>query len=185
MSSSVKGRLPSKVVFCQRLSSVKSCLPSKVVFHRRSSSSFGSFSFLGFSPECGIAKLSLSERKKNKILTCMSRAYSVSASQKGKKIFTLSNVLIKVIRAKLTGNWKVGGNSEKTLKTMNFLTRGTFGRLSPWGIGLTSVSNLLKGPYIHFPIMDKLHLTYVSILHDMIHTLKFLCKELVCGGGDV
>ena len=59
-SSWVKGRLTSKVVFRQRSSSVKSRLPSKVVFHRRSSSSFGSFSFLGFSPECGIAKLSLS-----------------------------------------------------------------------------------------------------------------------------
>ena len=59
-SSFVKGRLLLKVVFRQRSSSVKSRLPSKVVFHRRSSSSFGSFSFLGFSPECGIAKLSLS-----------------------------------------------------------------------------------------------------------------------------
>ena len=34
-SSSVKGRLPSKVVFCQRLSSVKGRLPLKVVFRRR------------------------------------------------------------------------------------------------------------------------------------------------------
>ena len=42
MSSSVKGRLPSKVVFCQRSSSVKCRLPSnvvfQVVFHQRSSS---------------------------------------------------------------------------------------------------------------------------------------------------
>ena len=59
-SSSIKGRLLSKVVFRQRLSSVKGHLLSKVIFHRRSSSAFGSFSFLGFSPECGIAHLSLS-----------------------------------------------------------------------------------------------------------------------------
>merc|ERR1719431_149197 len=59
-SSFVKGRLLLKVVIHQRSSSVKIRLPSKVVFHRRSSSSFGSFSFLGFSTECGIAKLSLS-----------------------------------------------------------------------------------------------------------------------------
>ena len=77
-SFSVKGRLLSNVVFRQRSSSVighlplkskvdlhlrqsfiKSHLPSKVVL-RMSSSYFGSFSFLGFSPECGIAKLSLS-----------------------------------------------------------------------------------------------------------------------------
>ena len=37
-SSSVAGRLPSKVVFRQRSSSVKGCLPSKVVFRQRSSS---------------------------------------------------------------------------------------------------------------------------------------------------
>ena len=37
-SYSTKGRLPSKVVFRQRLSSVKGCLPSKVIFHQRSSS---------------------------------------------------------------------------------------------------------------------------------------------------
>ena len=53
-SSSVKSRLLSKVFFCQKMSSVKGRLPSRL------SSSFGSFSFLGFSPECGIAKLSLS-----------------------------------------------------------------------------------------------------------------------------
>ena len=44
----------SKVIFYQKLSSVKCCLPS------RSSSSFGSFSFLGFSPESGISQLNLS-----------------------------------------------------------------------------------------------------------------------------
>ena len=36
--SSVKGCLPSKIVFRQRSSSVKGCLPSKVVFRQRSSS---------------------------------------------------------------------------------------------------------------------------------------------------
>ena len=58
-SSSIKGCLPSKVVFHERSSSVKGCLLSKVIFHRRSSSSFGSFSFLAFSTESGIAQLSL------------------------------------------------------------------------------------------------------------------------------
>ena len=37
-SSSIKGRFPSKVVFHRRSSSIKGCLPSKVVFHWRSSS---------------------------------------------------------------------------------------------------------------------------------------------------
>ena len=32
--------------------------------------------------------------------------------------------------------------------------------------------------------MGKLHLTYVSILHDMIRPLKFGSKDKVCGGGD-
>ena len=58
-SSSAKGHLPSKVVFHQRSSSIKGRLPSKVIFHGRSSSSFGSFSLLGFSPECGSVQLSL------------------------------------------------------------------------------------------------------------------------------
>ena len=49
-----------KLVFCQGTSSANGCLLLKGVFRRRSSSSFGSFSFLGFSPECGIAQLSLS-----------------------------------------------------------------------------------------------------------------------------
>ena len=40
--------------------SVKGRLPSKVIFHRWSSSSFESFSFLAFSPESDIAQLSLS-----------------------------------------------------------------------------------------------------------------------------
>ena len=51
--SSIKSRIPLKVVFCQKLSSVKGRLPP------RSFSSFGSFSFLGFSREYGIAYLSL------------------------------------------------------------------------------------------------------------------------------
>ena len=59
-SPSIKGCLPSKVVFHQWSSSIEGRLPLKVVFHWRLSSSFGSFSFLGFSPECGIAQLSLS-----------------------------------------------------------------------------------------------------------------------------
>ena len=58
-SSSIKGCFLSKIVFRQRSSSIEGRLPSKVVFHWRSSSSFGSFLFLGFSPECGIAQLSL------------------------------------------------------------------------------------------------------------------------------
>ena len=49
--SSVKGRLPSMGVFCLMSSSVKDRLPPKDVFHQRS------FSFLGFSPEYGIAQL--------------------------------------------------------------------------------------------------------------------------------
>ena len=32
--------------------------------------------------------------------------------------------------------------------------------------------------------MGKLHLTYVSILHDMIRPLKFESKDIVSGGGN-
>ena len=55
---------------------------------------------------------------------------------------------------------------------------------TPWGIGLTSISNLIRGPYTKFPIMAKLQLTYVSILPEMICTLVFGSKDIVCGGGD-
>ena len=55
---------------------------------------------------------------------------------------------------------------------------------TPWGIGLTSISNLIRGLYTKFPIMAKLHLTYVSILPDMISPLVFRSKDIVCGGGD-
>ena len=39
--SSIKGRLPSKIVFYQRSSSIKGCLPSKVIFNQMSSSNQG------------------------------------------------------------------------------------------------------------------------------------------------
>ena len=32
--------------------------------------------------------------------------------------------------------------------------------------------------------MGELHLTFVSIFHDMICSLKFASKDVVCGGGD-
>ena len=51
-------------------------------------------------------------------------------------------------------------------------------------MGFTSISNLIRVPYTLFPIMGELHLTYVSIMHDMIHPLKFEIKYIVCGGGD-
>ena len=40
-NASVKGRLPSKVVFHQRSSSIEACLPTKLVFHQRLSSTEG------------------------------------------------------------------------------------------------------------------------------------------------
>ena len=55
---------------------------------------------------------------------------------------------------------------------------------TPWGIGLTSISNLIRGLYTKFPIMAKLHLTYVPILPDMICPKVFGSKDKVCGGGD-
>ena len=55
---------------------------------------------------------------------------------------------------------------------------------TPWGIGLTSISNLIRGLYTKFPIMAKLRLTYVSILPDMIRPIMFGSKDIVCGGGD-
>ena len=61
---------------------------------------------------------------------------------------------------------------------------GTFLPLPAWGIGLNCTLNLVRGLYAQFPIMGKLHLSYVSILNDKICPLKFESKDLVCGGGD-
>ena len=61
---------------------------------------------------------------------------------------------------------------------------GTFLPLPAWGIGLNCTLNLVRGLYAQFPIMGKLHLSYVSILHDKIRPLKFRSKDIVCGGGD-
>ena len=59
-SSSIKSCLPLKLVFCQGTSSAKGRRLLKGFFRQRSSSSFGSFSVLGFSPGYGIAQLSFS-----------------------------------------------------------------------------------------------------------------------------
>ena len=50
-------------------------------------------------------------------------------------------------------------------------------------MGLTSISNVKRVMYTQFPIMGELHLTSVSIFHDMICPLKFASKDIVCGGG--
>ena len=52
--------------------------------------------------------------------------------------------------------------------------------ITPWGIGLTSISNVKRVMCTQFPIMGELHLTSVSIFHDMICPLKFASKDIVC-----
>ena len=61
---------------------------------------------------------------------------------------------------------------------------GTFLPLPAWGIGLNCTLNLVRGLYAQFPIMCKLHLSYVSILNDKIRPLKFGSKDKVCVGGE-
>ena len=77
---------------------------------------------------------------------------------------------------------KCGGK----IQTNNSFDDGAhFYHYPPCGIGLTSISNLKIGPYTQFRIMGGLHLTYVSILHDMIRPLEFESKDIVCGGEGV
>ena len=52
------------------------------------------------------------------------------------------------------------------------------------GLGLTSILNVKRVVYTQFSIMGELHLTSVSIFHDMICPSKFASKDIVCGGGD-
>ena len=81
-----------------------------------------------------------------------------------------------MVRAKLTGTWEGGGIvGEKTYKQIICLLRGTFLPLPPWGIGLTSISHLIRGPYTQFPIMEKLHLTCCAF------SITITGKK-VCGG---
>ena len=70
---------------------------------------------------------------------------------------------------------------EKNIQTSNFFNKWAhFYYNRPWGIELTSISNVKRVMYTQFPIMDKLHLTSVSIFHDMICLLKFASKDIVC-----
>ena len=90
-SSSIKSRLPSKVVFRQRSSSIKANLPSKVIFHcmkhdawwDRSCRSESSKYMLGcLDKQNWIRNEKQKDRKTERISTCRSRAYYVSAGQK-------------------------------------------------------------------------------------------------------
>ena len=72
----------------------------------------------------------------------------------------------------------------KSYKQTISLIMGHIFATTPWGIGLTSISNLIRGLYSKFPIMAKLHLTYVSILPYLIRPIVFGSKDIVCGGGD-
>ena len=77
-------------------------------------------------------------------------------------------VLLKVVRAKLPGTLEGGGVGVKHKQTNNFFDKGAhFYHNRPWGIGLTSISNVKRVVYTQFPIMGELHLTSVSIFHDM------------------
>ena len=64
------------------------------------------------------------------------------------------------------------------------MPRYSFEEIAPWGIGSTSILNLIRVAYNKCPIMGKLLLTNVSILHEMIRPLRFESKDKVCGGGD-
>ena len=90
-------------------------------------------------------------------------------------------MLVKVVRAKLPGTWEGGGFGGKNIQTNNFFDKRThFYHKPPLGIGLTSISNVKRAMYTQFPIMGELHLTSVSIFHDMICPLKFASKDIVC-----
>ena len=63
----------------------------------------------------------------------------------------------------------------KTYKQINCWLRGHISTTTPWGIGLTSISHLIRGPYTQFPIMGKLHLTCCAFSIT-------ITGEKVCGG---
>ena len=73
---------------------------------------------------------------------------------------------------------------ENSYKQQFFDKWADFYHNPPWGIGLTSISNVKRVMCTQFQIMGELHLTSVSIFHDMICPLKFASKDIVCGGGD-
>ena len=74
-----------------------------------------------------------------------------------------------------------GLKTGKNIQTNNFFDKWAhFYHNPPWGIGLTSISNVKRVMYTQFPIMGELHLTSVSIFHDMICPLKFASKDIVC-----
>ena len=90
-------------------------------------------------------------------------------------------MLLKVVRAKLPGTLEGGGVGVKHKQTNNFFDKGAhFYHNRPWGIGLTSISNVKRVMCTQFQIMGELHLTSVSIFHDMICPLKFTSNDIVC-----
>ena len=77
-------------------------------------------------------------------------------------------MLVKVVRAKLPSTWEGGGVGEKNIQTNNFFDKWAhFYHNPPWGIGLTSISNVKRVMYTQFPIMGELHLTSLFLFHDM------------------
>ena len=56
----------------------------------------------------------------------------IKKKQKNKKQYKC-DVLIKMVRAKLTGNWEGGGMGEKNIQTNNFLIRGPIPTSIPMG----------------------------------------------------
>ena len=80
----------------------------------------------------------------------------------------------------------MGQKREKTYKqTISLISGHILTTTPPLGIGLTSISNVKRVMCTQFPIMGELHLTSVSIFHDMICPLKFASKNIVCVvGGD-
>ena len=74
-----------------------------------------------------------------------------------------------------------GSKTGKNIQTNNFFDKWAyFDHNPPMGIGLTSISNDKRAMYTQFSIMGELHLTSVSIFHDMICPLKFASKDIVC-----
>ena len=68
--------------------------------------------------------------------------------------FDKSYVLLKVVKAKLPGTLEGGGVGVKHKQTNNFFDKGAhFYHNRPWGIGLTSISNVKRVVYTQFPNM--------------------------------
>ena len=107
--SSVKCRLPSKVIFHQMLSSIKGGIPSKVVFHQRSSS------VKGYHP--------------SKVVFCQ-RLSSIKCLFPLKVVLPRSSSSTPEVHTKLTGTDRQTSEQDHILSQADALTKNHYFKIS-------------------------------------------------------